>query len=98
MSLPRFRQRQDRTYTYFQFAAFDETRDLCQVMACDVDQKKPGFNAMTLGKVLIRCGDRRDQLATSPKDLERTLLGFTTDQIDDRVHISNFFLEALGAE
>ena len=66
------------------------------MLACDVDQKERGFDAMALRKMLIRWGHRRNQLAASTEDLKRTLLRFTADQINDSVRFPNFFLKALG--
>jgi hypothetical protein len=68
------------------------------MLACDVDQKERGFDAMALRKMLIRAGHRRNQLAASTEDLKRTLLCFAADQINDSVRIPNLFLKALGLE
>ena len=67
-----------------------------QILGCDIDQKERGFDAMALRKMLIRMGDRRNQLAASTQDLKRTLLCFAADQINDSVRIPNLFLKALG--
>ena len=79
-----------------QLSTIDEASDLRQILACDVDQKEGGFDAMAFRKMLIRTGHRRNQLAASTKDLKRTGLCFAADQINDSVRIPNFFLKALG--
>ena len=53
---------------------------------------------MTLRKMLIRTGHRRNQLAASTVDLKRTRLCFAAEQINDRVRVPNLFLKALGLE
>ena len=68
------------------------------MVACDVDQKERGFDAMALRKMLIRTGHRRNQLAASTKDLKRTPLCFAADQINDSLHLRNLLLKALGPE
>ena len=52
MSLARVGEGQDCTDTCPQRSTIDEAGDLRQILACDVDQKKRGFNAMTLRKML----------------------------------------------
>ena len=54
MSLARVGEGQDCTDTCPQRSTIDEAGDLRQILACDVDQKKRGFNAMTLRKMLKR--------------------------------------------
>ena len=78
-----------------QLSTIDEASDLRQRLACDVDQKEGGIDAMAFCKMLIRTGHRRNQLAASTKDLKRTVLCFAADQINDSVRVVNFFLEAL---
>ena len=51
---------------------------------------------MAFCKILIRAGHCRNQLAASTKDLERAVLCFAADQINDSVRVPNFFLKALG--
>ena len=41
-----------------QLSTMDETSDLRQMLAYDVDQKEHGFNAMALRKMLIRTAKR----------------------------------------
>ena len=79
-----------------QLSTIDEASDLRQILACDVDQKERGFDAMALRKMLIRTGHRRNQLAASTEDLKRTRLCFAADQINDSVRVPNLFLKALG--
>ena len=43
-----------------QLSTIDEASDLRQILACDVDQKKGGFDAMVFRKMLIRTGHRRN--------------------------------------
>jgi len=43
----------------------DETSDLRQMLACDVDRKEHGFNAMALRKMLIRTTKAAKRLAGS---------------------------------
>lgn len=73
----------------------DEVSDLRQIRAGNVDQKKRGVDAMSFCKALIRMRDCGDQPATSAEDLERTSLGFAANQIYNRVHLGNDFLETL---
>src|SRR5690349_15521512 len=96
MSLARIREREDCTHTCSQLSSIDKASYLRQMLACDVDQKERGFDAMALRKMLIRLGHRRNQLAASTQHLKRTPLRFTADQINDSVRIPNFFLKALG--
>jgi hypothetical protein len=87
MSLARIRERQDCTHACSQLSTIGEASYLRQMLACDVDQKERGFDAMALRKMLIGWGHRRNQLAASTEDLKRTLLRFTADQINDSVRI-----------
>src|SRR5262245_53864475 len=96
MSLARIREGQDCPHVCSQLYTIDEASDLRQILAGDVDQKKGGFDAMVLSKMLIRIGNSGDQLAAPTKDLKRTLLCFAADQINDSVRVPNFFLKALG--
>ena len=54
MSLERIREREDCTHTCSQLSTIDEASYLRQMLACDVDQKERGFDAMALRKLLIR--------------------------------------------
>ena len=98
MSLACIREGQDCTHACSQLTTIDKASDLRQILACDVDQKVRGFDAMALRKMLIRTGHRRNQLAASTEDLKRTLLCFAADQVNDSVRIPNLFLKALGLE
>ena len=48
-----------------QLSTMDETSDLRQMLACDVDRKEHGFNAMALRKMLIRTTKAAKRLAGS---------------------------------
>ncbi len=75
-----------------QLSTIDEAGDLCQILACDVDQKEAGFDAMALRKMLIRTGHSRNQPAASAEDLKRTRLCFAADQINGCVRIPTLVL------
>ena len=77
-----------------QLSALDEAGDLRQTLAGDIDQKERGFDSMGFGKMLIRRGHRRNELAAWTEDLKRPLLCFATDQIDHSIRISNLILKA----
>src|SRR3954465_422956 len=98
VSLARVREGEDGTHPCAQLSTIDKASDLRQTLACDVNQKERGFDAMALRKMLIRTGHRRNQLAALAENLKRTLLGFATDQINDRVGIPHRFLKVLGPE
>jgi hypothetical protein len=54
--------------------------------ACDVDQKERGFDAMALRKMLI--GADTVEISFPPaEDLERTLLCFAADRVNDSIRI-----------
>ena len=60
MSFARIREGQDGPHACSQLSTIDEASDLCQILACDVDQKEGGFDAMVFRKMLIRNGYRRN--------------------------------------
>jgi hypothetical protein len=63
-------------------------------LACDIDQKEGGFNAIALCEFLIRTGHSRDKFAPFTKHLERAVLCFASDKINGSVRVPNF-LKAL---
>jgi hypothetical protein len=60
MSLACIREREDCTNTGSQLSTIDEASYVRQMLACDVDQKERGFDAMALRKMLIRWRYRRN--------------------------------------
>ena len=98
MGLACIREREDCAHPCPQLAAVDQVCDFRQVLGCDVDEEEGRVDAMALCKVLIRMGYGRNQLAAAAQDLERALLRFAADQIEDGIHIPSRVLEALGLE
>src|SRR5579883_3267669 len=97
MGFTRVREGQDSSYLCSQLSSIDETGDLHQMSARDVDKKEAGLNTVALCKILIRVGNRGDQLAAAAENLERTVLCFAADQIDDGVRLANLLLKPLSA-
>src|SRR3569833_2171879 len=80
-----------------QLAAINAAGDLSQSLAGDIDEKESGFDAQALRGLLIRARHGRNQLAASTKNLERAVLRFAADQIDDGVRVADLFVETLRA-
>jgi hypothetical protein len=49
-----------------QLSTIDEARDLRQILACDVDQKERGFDAVALRKILIWEGTPSKSMVRTP--------------------------------
>ena len=96
MSLARIGEGQDYARPYPQLSIVDEPGNLRQLLCRHLDQEERGFDAMPLRKILVRLGDRRNQLAASAQDLERALLRVAADEIDHSVGIPDTVLEPLG--
>jgi hypothetical protein len=97
MSLTRLGEGQDCPDMRPQLSTIEEASDVLQSLARDIDQKEDGFDAVAFCDLLIRTGHCRNQFAASTKNLERALLCFAADQIDDSVRVANLFLKALGS-
>src|SRR5919106_2181733 len=96
MGLACIHKGEDSTHPCPQRTAVNQACDLRQVPSCDIYEKEGRVDPMTLRKLLIGLGHSGNQLTVAPQDLERALLRFTADQIENGIHISSRVLEAFG--
>jgi hypothetical protein len=85
MGLTCIRERENCTHARPQLATVDLVGDFRQVLLCNVNEKEDRVDAVTLGKVLVRMGHGRNQLAAATQNRERAPLRFAADQIQDGV-------------
>ena len=76
MSLARVCERQDCTHPCSQLSAIGEVSDLRQMLACNVDEKERGFDAMAFRNMLIRNGTPPKSVCRRDGGPETNAFGF----------------------
>jgi hypothetical protein len=91
----RIGEREDRTDACFQFTTINKFGNSAQPLGGYFHQEEGCADAVVLCAVSIRLGYGGDQFAAPAKNLKRTCLRFTPDEIEHRVGILDLIFEAL---